>query len=167
MSRVTDPTSMPSFGAVPGAPPRDGNALRGRVFDALQQEGYRPGIDEDGDVAFRAQGHQLFVQCLDSVPPLVRVMGQWLERDVPGGELIRLRAANAVVGAMNLIKVTVVDDVVVVAVDFIVTDGLDLRPLLHPTVEAVIESMQAWRAAAHEYGGEFAAPDPAYPDGGY
>lgn len=152
MTDVTDPTSMPSF--TPGDRPADDNAMRVRVFDALLDEGFRPSVDEDGDVAFRAQGQQLFVRCLDTVPPLIRVFGQWIEQEVPGGEITRLRAANAVVGALNLIKATVVEDRLVVAVDLVLSDGLDLRPLLSATVEAVLHSVQRWYAAVVEYGAE-------------
>ena len=145
---MTDPTSWPSF-----APSADEHPLRGRVLDALIDEGYRPDVDEDGDVAVRVQGQQLFVRCLDTAPPLMRVFGQWMiGDDVPGGELVRLRAANAVVGALNLIKATVVDDRLVIAVDLVVSEGIDLRPLLGATMDAVLASVQMWHATVQEYG---------------
>jgi hypothetical protein len=150
---VTDPTSLPAFTQP------DDDPLRGRVFQTLLDEGFRPGIDADGDVAFRAQGQMLFVRCLPTVPPLVRVFGQWVEHDVPGGELTRLRAANAVVGNLNLVKATVVEDRLVVAVDLVISDGLELGPLLAATIEALLSSVQAWYAAVAEFGAEF-VPDP-------
>jgi hypothetical protein len=143
---VTDPTSLPSF-----PPPEDEHPLRGRVLDALLDEGYRPDVDEDGDVAVRVQGQQMFVRCHDTVPPLMRVFGQWMiGEDVPGDELTRLRATNSVVGALNLIKATVVEDRLVVAVDLVVNDATDLRPLLAATIEAVIGSVQMWHATVLE-----------------
>ena len=109
---MTDPTSLPSF-----PPPEDEHPLRGRVLDALIDEGYGPSIDEDGDVAVRVQEQLLFVRCLDTLPPMMRVFGQWLLDDsVEGDELTRLRAANAVTGALNLVKVTVQDDRLGIAV---------------------------------------------------
>jgi hypothetical protein len=145
---VTDPTALPEF-----SPASDDDPLRARVFQTLLEEGFRPGVDEDGDVAFRAQSQLLFVRCLPSEPPLLRVFGQWVEEDVPGGELTRLRAANAVVGRFNLIKATVVDDRLVVAVDLVISDGIDLGPLLGASIEAVLHSVQTWYAAVREYGG--------------
>jgi hypothetical protein len=146
--QVTDPTSLPSF-----APPPDEHPLRGRVLDALLDEGYRPDVDEDGDVAIRVQGQQLFVRCMDTAPPLMRVFGQWMiGDDVPGGELTRLRAANAVVGALNLVKATVVEDRLVIAVDLVVSDSMDLRSLLGATMDAVLGSVQMWHATVLEYG---------------
>jgi len=127
--------------------------LRGRVLDALLDEGYRPDVDEDGDVAVRAQGQQLFVRCMDTAPPLMRVFGQWvIGDDVPGGELLRLRAANAVTGALNLVKATVIDDRLVIAVDLVVGESLDLRSLLVATLDAVLGSVQTWHATVIELG---------------
>jgi hypothetical protein len=146
---MSDPTSMPSF-----PPPEHEHPLRGRVLDALLDEGYRPGIDEDGDVAVRVQDQLLFVRCMDTVPPLMRVFGQWLiGDDVPGGELFRLRAANAVTGALNLVKATIHDDRLVIAVDLVVGDSLDLRALLAATLDAVLGSVQTWHATVLELGG--------------
>ncbi len=152
---MTDPTSMPSF-----PPPEDEHPLRGRVLDALLDEGYRPDVDEDGDVALRVQSQQVFVRCMDTVPPLMRVFGQWMiGEDVPGDELLRLQAANAVTGALNLVKATVVDDRLVIAVDLVVADSLDLRALLTATLDAVLGSVQTWHATVLELSG--GAPGPA------
>jgi len=155
---VTDPTSLPPLpdfapggdasGFGPGAV---SGLLRGRVLDALLDEGFRPDIDEDGDVAVRVQGQQMFVRCLETAPPLMRVFGQWMiGEDVPGDELTRLRATNSVVGALNLIKATVVENRLVVAVDLVVNDATDLRPLLSATIEAVLGSVQMWHATVLE-----------------
>jgi hypothetical protein len=143
---VTDPTSLPSF-----PPPEDEHPLRGRVLDALLDEGYRPDVDEDGDVAVRVQGQQLFVRCMDTLPPLMRVFGQWMiGEDVPGDELLRLQAANAVTGTLNLVKATVFDDRLVIAVDLVVADSLDLRALLTATLDAVLGSVQTWHSTVLE-----------------
>jgi len=143
---VTDPTSLPNF-----PPPPDEHPLRGRVLDALIDEGFRPDVDEDGDVAVRVQGQQLFVRCMDTAPPLMRVFGQWMiGSDVPGGELMRLRAANAVTGALNLVKATVIEDRLVIAVDLVVADSIELRSLLTATADAVLGSVQTWHATVLE-----------------
>ena len=137
---MTDPTSLPSF-----PPPPDEHPLRGRVLDALLDEGMQPSIDEDGDVALRVQDQMLFVRCLETEPPMMRVFGQWLLEDSIGGdELTRLRAANAVTGALNLVKVTVHADRLAVAVDLVASEGTPLRPLLSATLEAVLGSVRTW-----------------------
>ena len=143
---VTDPTSLPSF-----PPPEDEHPLRGRVLDALLDEGYQPEIDEDGDVAVREQEQLMFVRCLDTVPPMMRVFGQWLLDDsIQGDELTRLRAANAVTGALNLVKATVHGDRLAIAVDLVVADGVDLRPLLTATLDAVLGSVRTWHATLQQ-----------------
>jgi hypothetical protein len=151
VSAVTDPASLPS--TTPSfVPPQDGHPLRGRVLDALLDEGYRPDIDDDGDVAVRVQGQQMFVRCMDTVPALMRVFGQWLiGEDVPGDELIRLRATNTVVGALNLVKATIVENRLVIAVDLVVGEATELRSLLAATIEAVLGSVQMWHATVLEY----------------
>jgi hypothetical protein len=137
---MTDPTSLPSF-----PPPPDEHPLRGRVLDALLDEGHQPSIDEDGDVAVQIQEQMLFIRCLDTVPPMMRVFGQWLlDESLAGDELTRLRAANAVTAALNLVKVTVHADRLAVAVDLVVGDDLELRSLLSATLEAVLGSVRTW-----------------------
>ncbi|GLY30077.1 hypothetical protein [Kineosporia sp. NBRC 101731] len=137
---MTDPTSLPSF-----PPPPDEHPLRGKVLDAMIDEGHQPRIDEDGDVAISIQEQMLFVRTLDTQPPMMRVFGQWLLDDsMAGDELTRLRAANAVTSALNLVKVTVNADRLAVAVDLIVSDGVDLGPLLSATLEAVLGSVRTW-----------------------
>jgi hypothetical protein len=155
---MTDPTSLPSF-----PPPPDEHPLRGRVLDALIDEGLQPSIDEDGDVAVQLQEQMLFVRCLDTAPPMMRVFGQWLLDDsLQGDELTRLRAANAVTGALNLVKVTVHADRLAVAVDLVVGDGMDLRPLLTATLEAVLGSVRTWHQTVNQLlEGEDTDPDEA------
>jgi hypothetical protein len=143
---MTDPTSLPPFPS-----PGEGGQLRRRVVDALLDEGMRPRIDEDGDVAVAVQGQQLFVRCLDTVPAMMRVFGQWLLDDsLEGDELTRLRAANAVTSALNLVKVTVHGDRLSVAVDLLAGESLELRPLLVATLDAVLGSVRTWDSTVAE-----------------
>ena len=149
---MSDPTSLPSF-----PPPENEHPLRGRVLDALLDEGYEPNIDEDGDVAVRVQDQLIFCRCMDTQPAMMRVFGQWLLDDsLEGDELTRLQAANAVTGALNLVKVTVHDNRLVVAVDLIVGADTELRSLLLATLDAVLGSVRTWHATVTEMlGGEF------------
>ncbi len=151
---MTDPTSLPSFTPV--------NPLRSRVIDALLDHGYEPVIDEDGDVVVRAQEQALFVRCLDSRPPLMRVFGHWLlDGSLPGNELIRLRAANAVTGALNLVKVTLHEDRLAVAVDLVVGEEMDLGPLLVSAIDATLGSVHTWDATVTEMlGGDLGRTGP-------
>lgn len=153
---MTDPTSLPRFdtpagnGGADQAPPPDGSdhvdsALRDRILQVLADQGFRPEVDGDGDVVVRVEGQSLFVRCFTTSPPMVRVFGQWsMGEDAPGDAYTRLRAANAMTGALNLVKVTALDDWLVVAVDLVVTDTLELDGLLPATLDAVRSSVQTW-----------------------
>jgi hypothetical protein len=146
---VTDPTSLPAFASAEEHP------LRARILDALTEEGLEPAVDDDGDVAVVVLDQQVFVRCVDTVPPLIRVFGQWLIGDeVPGDMLARLSASNAVTAGVNLVKVTVHEDRLVVAVDVVVSDGLDLGSLLPATLEAAVSAVQTWHATVLELAGD-------------
>ncbi len=91
---------------------------------------------------------------------MMRVFGQWLlDESMVGDEITRLRAANAVTGALNLVKVTVHADRLAVAVDLVVGEGIDLRPLLTATLEAVLGSVRTW----HETVNQLLEPDALLP----
>ena len=95
---MTDPTSLPNF-----PPPPSERPLRGRVLDALIDEGFEPNIDSDGDVAFTVQDQQLFVRCMEGDFSIMRVFGQWqIGADVPQDPLTQLRACNELTLSLNV-----------------------------------------------------------------
>lgn len=171
MAGVTDPSALPAFPrpagedqgpagddptgagvdgeAVPGDAEEEG--LAALAFAVLDDQGYQPVLDDDGDIGVRVQGQQMFVRCADSVPPLLRVFGQWLiGQDVPGDEFVWLRAANAVTATVNLVKATVHDDRLLVAVDLVYGSDVHLSSLLEATFEAVLGSVKSWHATVIE-----------------
>lgn len=170
---MTDPAALPTFGlpavpapqglgedtagpAAPQAPdaPRAGlGPLRDRVTAALVDAGYQPSVDADGDVAITVQEQLLFVRCVDSIPPLMRVFGQWLVDGPPADELAWLRAANAVTASVNLAKATVHDDRLTVAVDLLAGDDFHLPSLLHASMDAVLGCVRSWHDAVLELAG--------------
>ncbi len=146
-------------GAEPAAPSPEVIARRDRIISVLSGEGFRPEVDDDGDVVVRVEGQALFVRCFDTQPPMVRVFGQWqLDDQAPGDPITRLRAANAMTGALNLIKVTALDDWLVVAVDLVVTETTELESLLTATLEAVRGSVQTWYTAVMQIAAEESSP---------
>ena len=162
---MTDPAALPDFDLTPiradpvagaGSDPEVGSGvaagfrsadavpLRERVARTLAGSGYSATIDEDGDVAVTVQEQKLFIRCVDSVPALMRVFGQWLMDDLPEDELARLRAANAVTASVNLAKATVHGDRLVVAVDLLVGDDFHLASVLHASLDAVLDCVRSW-----------------------
>ena len=137
---MTDPTSLPNF------PPPAGDApLRGRVLDALQDEGFRPDIDGDGDVSFKVEGQQLFVHCAEGEVPVMRVFGQWqIGEDLPTDEMVRLRNANDLSLRLNIVKVGVNNGTLVVTAEHIAGPGADVRALLQISTQLVLTAVQFW-----------------------
>jgi hypothetical protein len=76
--------------------------------------------------------------------------------DVEYDELLYLRAANAVTGAINLVKVTVHGDALVVAADLLLSLGGAelgddaLAALVSSTVDAVLGTAQTWHSTVQE-----------------
>jgi hypothetical protein len=136
---MTDPTSLPDFPPPPGERP-----LRGRVLDVLIDEGYRPDIDEDGDVAVKVQGQQLYVRSTEGDITVLRVFGQWRLDDTAADELSLLRACNAVTRRLSVAKATLGDGVLVVSADHVVTAGTPFEVVLTSSLELVLTAVAMW-----------------------
>jgi hypothetical protein len=156
---VTDPTSLPNF-----PPPPDEHPLRGRVLDALIDQGLKPDIDSDGDVAFVVQDQQLFVRCTEGDFQIMRVFGQWAIGDaVPADPLKRLETCNELTLQLNIVKAGLANDTLVVTAEHIVTPTSDVNALTQVSIQLVLTGVQMW----HEriVGGPAGDGQPA-PDGG-
>ena len=147
---MTDPTALPDF-----PPPASEHPLRGRVLDVLMDEGYRPDIDSDGDVAVKVQGQQLYLRCTEGDITILRVFGQWrLGDSVQADELARLRACNAVTARLSVGKVTLADDILVSAAEHVVTGGTPLPQIVNTSLELVLTAVNLWHEALAELTGQ-------------
>ncbi len=145
---MTDPTSLPDF-----PPPSGERPLRGRVLDILIDEGYRPDIDEDGDVAVKVQGQQLYVRSSEGDITVLRVFGQWRLGDAAADELALLRACNAVSGRLSVAKATLGDGYLVVSADHVVTAGTPLELVVTSSLELVLTAVAMWHDTLSGSGG--------------
>jgi hypothetical protein len=137
---MTDPTSMPNF-----PPSPDEHPLRGRVLDALIDEGFKPNVDEDGDVAFTLQDQQLFVRCMEGDFTIMRVFGQWqVGDDVPQDELSQLQACNELTLRLNVVKAGIANGTLVVTGEHVISPEADVRPLLMVTTQLVLSAVHMW-----------------------
>jgi hypothetical protein len=137
---VTDPTSLPNF-----PPPPDEHPLRGRVLDALIDQGLKPDIDSDGDVAFVVQDQQLFVRCTEGDFQIMRVFGQWAIGDaVPADPLKRLETCNELTLQLNIVKAGLANDTLVVTAEHIVTPTSDVNALTQVSIQLVLAGVQMW-----------------------
>jgi hypothetical protein len=140
---MTDPTSLPNF-----PPPSEEHPLRGRVLDALMDEGFRPDIDDDGDVAFKVQGQQLFVRCMEGDFTIMRVFGQWqIGDDVPQDELTQLQACNDLTLRLNVVKAGIANGTLVVTGEHVVAPETELKTLLQVTIQLVLSAVHMWHEA--------------------
>lgn len=137
---MTDPTSLPNF-----PPPPDEHPLRGRVLDALIDEGFEPNIDDDGDVAFTVQDQQLFVRCMEGDFTIMRLFGQWqVGTEVPQDALSQLTACNELTLGLNVVKAGIANGTLVVTGEHVVAPETDVRALLVLTVQLVLSAVRVW-----------------------
>ena len=137
---MTDPTSLPNF-----PPPPSEHPLRGRVLDALIDEGLEPNIDQDGDVAFTVQDQQLFVRCMEGDFTIMRVFGQWqVGEDVPQDELSQLQACNELTLRLNVVKAGMANGTLVVTGEHVIAPQTDVSGLLVVTIQLVLSAVHMW-----------------------
>ena len=137
---MTDPTSLPNF-----PPPPSEHPLRGRVLDALIDEGLEPNIDQDGDVAFTFQEQQLFVRCVEGEFTIMRLFGQWqVGDDVPQDALSQLQACNDLNLGLHVVKAGLANGTLVVTGEHIVAPETDVRALLGLTTQLVLSAVHMW-----------------------
>jgi hypothetical protein len=146
---MTDPSSLPDF-----PPPADEHPLRGRVLDVLLDEGYRPDIDSDGDVAVKVQGQLLFLRCAEGPVSILRIFGQWRLGDAVTTDLTaRLQACNAVSSRLTVAKTTLADDILVVSAEHVVTADTPLRQIIPMSLDLVLTAVNLWHDALGEITG--------------
>jgi hypothetical protein len=137
---MTDPTSLPNF-----PPPPSEHPLRGRVLDALIDEGFEPNIDQDGDVAFTVQDQQLFVRCMEGDFTIMRIFGQWqVGDDVPQDVLSQLQACNELTLRLNVVKAGIANGTLVVTGEHVVALETDIKGLLVVTTQLVLSAVHMW-----------------------
>lgn len=141
---MTDPTSLPNF-----PPPADEHPLRGQVLSALHDDGLMADLDADGDVAYKVQGQQLFVRCIEGDVTIMRVFGQWqIGEDVPADELAQLRACNELSLRMSVVKAGLAGGTLVVTAEHVMLPGTDVKVLLPITTSVVLAAVQTWHQIA-------------------
>ena len=157
---MTDPTSLPDF-----PPPSHEHPLRGRVLDVLFDEGYRPDLDADGDIAVKVAGQQLYLRCAEGEITLLRVFGQWrLDDTAAAGELNLLRACNAVSSRLSVAKTTLGEEILIVSADHVVTQGTPLPMIVNSSLELVLNAVNLWHECLAEISGFGSGEPPAGDD---
>lgn len=144
---MTDPTALPNFGQpTPAAGGAGGSgSLTDKIIGVLGEAGYNPQIDSDGDIMYTVNEQNLFVRVMEGEIDLIRLFGQWqITDDIPSDLAKRLNAANDVTLGLNIVKVGIARDMVVVSGEHLVTPDLDLRMVLPSTTHMILQATQLW-----------------------
>src|SRR6476620_6134704 len=170
---MTDPTSLPNFmpstpdaGPTPspnGAPSGDA-PVRDRILEVLKGLGIEASIDGDGDLEFAIVDDQgtsttLFARVAEGDLALVRFFGQWqLAEPVSSDRNERLARCNDMTMQLNIVKVTLVQESLVVSAEHVVTPNADLDVLVPLSINHILQSVgfffQSWLPAEGEPGSD-------------
>lgn len=160
---MTDPTSLPNFAppaTAPTAATAGDSSLQQRVLAALQDEGFRPEVDADGDVSYKVEGQQLFVRCVDGEPAMMRIFGQWqITDDLPQDITKQLLAANDVSLSLNIVKTGLANGNLIVTGEHLVSAADDVKSLVQSTTQMVLTAVQLWHQAVTSDGPHAANSD--------
>lgn len=133
-------------------PPPAGNgptgptgSLRDQVVAALTSDGLIAEVDQDGDVAYKVDGQQLFVRVMEGEVTILRIFGQWqIGEDVPNDELAQLRACNELTVRLSVVKSALAGGTLLVTAEQVVLPGTDVHPFLPMLTQAVLAGVQGW-----------------------
>ncbi|MEO7130357.1 MAG: hypothetical protein ABIZ07_03155 [Dermatophilaceae bacterium] len=144
---MTDPTSLPNFqpnlpadqpnGAASAAPARD------RILGVLKGLEVEATVDNDGDLEFTVNDQTLFARVAEGELPLVRFFGQWqLQEPVSADRNERLARCNDLTLQLNLVKLTLVQESLVVSAEHVITPNADLDVLVPLSINHILQSVQ-------------------------
>lgn len=150
---MTDPTSLPNFQPhVPSGPPNGAQSdapVRDRILAVLSDLGIESSVDNDGDLEFKVNDQTLFARVSEGEIPLVRFFGQWqLQEPVSSDQFERLARCNDMTLQLNLVKMCLVQDSLVVSAEHVVPAWADLSLLTPLSIQHILQSVtfffQSW-----------------------
>ncbi|HET7399191.1 MAG TPA: hypothetical protein VFJ94_11795 [Intrasporangium sp.] len=145
---MTDPTSLPNF--QPHLPAAGGDGapageapVRDAILQVLRTLEVQARVDADGDLEFTVNEQTLFARVAEGELPLVRFFGQWqLQDPVSPDRAERLARCNDLTLQLNLVKVCLVQDSLVVSAEHVVTPNADLDVLVPLSINHILQSVQ-------------------------
>jgi hypothetical protein len=156
---MTDPTSLPNFmPSSPGGTPNGATAsdtpVRDRVIAVLKGLGIEASIDGDGDIEFAIVDNEgtsttLFARVAEGDLAVVRFFGQWqLAEPVSPDRNERLARCNDLTMQLNIVKLSLVQESLVVSAEHVITPNADLDILVPLSVNHILQSVgfffQSW-----------------------
>jgi hypothetical protein len=156
---MTDPTSLPNFmpstpGNTPNGAPASDTPVRDRVVAVLKGLGIEASIDGDGDIEFAIVDNEgtsttLFARVAEGDLAVVRFFGQWqLAEPVSPDRNERLARCNDMTMQLNIVKLSLVQESLVVSAEHVITPNADLDILVPLSVNHILQSVgfffQSW-----------------------
>ena len=156
---MTDPTSLPNFmpstpGNTPNGAPASDTPVRDRVVAVLKGLGIEESIDGDGDIEFAIVDNEgtsttLFARVAEGDLAVVRFFGQWqLAEPVSPDRNERLARCNDLTMQLNIVKLSLVQESLVVSAEHVITPNADLDILVPLSVNHILQSVgfffQSW-----------------------
>ncbi len=145
---MTDPTSLPNFQPqVPGGPPngaaKNDAPVRDRILAVLADLGLEAKVDNDGDLEFVVNEQTLFARVAEGEIPLVRFFGQWqLQEPVSPDRNERLARCNDMTLQLNIVKMCLVQESLVVSAEHVVPEWADLELLTPLSINHILQAVQ-------------------------
>ncbi|MDX9736107.1 MAG: YbjN domain-containing protein [Thermoanaerobaculia bacterium] len=126
------------------APPPGASGDADPRFAFLAAEGFRPEVDEDGDIRFRHEGRTLYLFHDGKDPEYFRIAlpGAW-ECESPEEEARALAAVNSVNRDLKTVKCVLVDGVVWVSVEQFIDPPESFRPVFTRFLDVI--GSAAWQ----------------------
>ena len=115
----------------PPPPKRTREALQQLYSSTLEQEGYRPELDDDGDVRFRHEGSSFFIEVREDDPVFFRlVMPNFWDIESPAERLRVIEAANHACSEVKIAKVFIIRDSTWCAVELFLPSQEQFKSIL-------------------------------------
>lgn len=156
---MTDPTSLPNFQPPAAAPttngvPQSDTPVRDRILEELAKLNVEASVDDDGDVEFAIVDNEgtsttLFARVAEGDLALVRFFGQWqLQEPVSSDRNDRLARCNDMSMQLNLVKLSLVQESLVVSAEHVITPKTELDILTPLSINHILQAVgfffQSW-----------------------
>ncbi len=112
--------------------------LQKLYLDALEKEGYRPELDQDGDVRFRHEGSSYFIEVREDDPMFFRVvLPNFWDIESPKERARIIEAANTTCSDIKVAKVFIVRNDTWCAVELFLAQQEHFIPILQRCLLAI------------------------------
>ena len=126
------------------------------AYNYLQNEGYKPYIDEDNDVVFKVQGYSFYVDnnrddetYLRIVLPAIKELD---DDDDIAETLAALASCNEITRTKKLVMAYMSDEgVVSLATETYIGDSPDISEFVDTSIDFLIRSCTSWREKFKEF----------------